>query len=62
MPDILSEADLVTDAPGGKGAARQAVELILRTQGRWEAAVEQYLASLAERDAYRRPAEAGGTP
>jgi 3-deoxy-D-manno-octulosonate 8-phosphate phosphatase (KDO 8-P phosphatase) len=62
VPDILAEADVVTDAPGGKGAARQAVELILRAQGRWDKAVERYLAGLAERDAYRRPAQTGGPP
>ncbi len=59
VPDILAEADVVTDAPGGKGAARQAVERILRAQGKWEQAIERYLAGLAERDSYRRPVEAG---
>ncbi len=59
VPDILAEADVVTDLPGGKGAARQAVELVLRTQGKWESAVESYLAGLSERDSYRRPVEAG---
>ncbi len=38
---------------------RVPVELILRKQGRWEQAVEHYLAGLAERDSYRRPVEAG---
>lgn len=60
VPDILAEADIVTDAPGGRGAARQVVELILRAQGKWEHAVEQYLEELAERDEGRRPAEAEG--
>lgn len=62
VPDLLAEADVVTDAPGGKGAARQAVELILRAQGRWESAVDDYLAGLAERDAYRGPVESEGAP
>jgi len=45
---------MVTDAPGGRGAAREAVEAILRAQGRWESAVAEYLESLAERDRSRR--------
>ena len=58
VPEILEEADIVTDAPGGRGAARQAVELILRAQGKWESAVERYLAELGEQDQARRPVEA----
>jgi 3-deoxy-D-manno-octulosonate 8-phosphate phosphatase (KDO 8-P phosphatase) len=54
VPEILQQAHLVTDAAGGRGAARQAVEAILRTQGRWEEAVNQYFAALAERDRARR--------
>jgi len=57
VPDILAIADLVTDAPGGRGAARQAVEAILKAQGRWEQAVESYLQGLAERDRARRTPE-----
>ena len=56
-PEILAEAGLVTDAPGGRGAARQAVELILKAQGKWEAAVTAYLEDLSQRDRGRRPAE-----
>ena len=57
VPDILAIADLVTDAPGGRGAARQAVEALLKAQGRWEQAVESYLQGLAERDRARRTPE-----
>jgi 3-deoxy-D-manno-octulosonate 8-phosphate phosphatase (KDO 8-P phosphatase) len=53
-PEIREIADLVTDARGGKGAARQAVEAVLKAQGRWEKAVDDYLASLVERDRSRR--------
>jgi 3-deoxy-D-manno-octulosonate 8-phosphate phosphatase (KDO 8-P phosphatase) len=56
-PEIKEIADLVTDAPGGKGAARQAVEAVLKAQDRWEKAVDDYLAGLAERDRSRRTAE-----
>jgi 3-deoxy-D-manno-octulosonate 8-phosphate phosphatase (KDO 8-P phosphatase) len=52
-PEIKQLAHLVTDAPGGKGAAREAVEAILKAQGRWEQAVDRYLASLVERDRAR---------
>ncbi len=55
VPDILAEADLITTAQGGRGAAREVVELILRTQSKWDAAVDQYLEELAERDEVRRP-------
>lgn len=56
-PEIKEIADLVTDAPGGKGAVRQAVEAVLKAQGRWEKAVDDYLADLVERDRSRRTAE-----
>ena len=52
-PEIRALAHLVTDAQGGKGAAREAVEAILKAQGRWEQAVDRYLASLVERDRAR---------
>ncbi len=51
--DILETAEIVTDAPSGRGAVRQAVELILRTQGTWEAAVQRYLGDLAEKEKAR---------
>jgi 3-deoxy-D-manno-octulosonate 8-phosphate phosphatase (KDO 8-P phosphatase) len=56
-PEIRELAHLVTDAPGGKGAARQAVEAILKAQGRWEQAVDRYLDSLVERDRARGASE-----
>ncbi len=52
--EIRKEADLVTEAEGGRGAAREAVEAILRAQGRWESAVDSYLAGLCARDRARR--------
>ncbi len=57
VPEIKEIADIVTDAPGGRGAARQAVEAVLKAQDRWEKAVDDYLAGLAERDRSRRTAE-----
>jgi len=57
--EILAAADLVTEAAGGRGAVREAVEAILKAQGRWEEAVEGYLAGLAERDRVRRASDNG---
>ncbi len=48
--DLLAEAELITDAPGGRGAVREVVELLLRTQGKWEDAVERYLGDLVEEE------------
>ena len=39
VPELRAAADLVTMAPGGRGAAREAIELILKSQGRWAALV-----------------------
>lgn len=47
VPDAPSEvkahAHYITKKAGGRGAAREVVELILRAQGRWEAVVREYL-------------------
>jgi 3-deoxy-D-manno-octulosonate 8-phosphate phosphatase (KDO 8-P phosphatase) len=37
-------AAFVTEVPGGRGAVREAVEWLLRLQGRWDEAVARYLA------------------
>jgi 3-deoxy-D-manno-octulosonate 8-phosphate phosphatase (KDO 8-P phosphatase) len=41
-PEVKEVAHYVTERPGGKGAVREAVELILRAQVRWTAAVDRY--------------------
>jgi len=33
----------ITQRPGGKGAVRETIELILAAQGKWDAALEHYL-------------------
>jgi 3-deoxy-D-manno-octulosonate 8-phosphate phosphatase (KDO 8-P phosphatase) len=43
-PELAAICHLTTRQPGGRGAAREVVELILKAQGRWEAAVPQALA------------------
>ncbi len=42
-PEVLEIAHVVTRARGGQGALRECVELILRAQGAWTAAVEAYV-------------------
>jgi YrbI family 3-deoxy-D-manno-octulosonate 8-phosphate phosphatase len=40
--EVRGEADYVTRCPGGRGAAREIVEIILKAQGKWEAAMARY--------------------
>jgi len=39
VPEVRDEAHFVTQSPGGRGAARELVELCLRASGRWDDAV-----------------------
>jgi len=41
-PELLEVADYVTTADGGKGAAREAIEHVLKAQGKWEKILERY--------------------
>jgi 3-deoxy-D-manno-octulosonate 8-phosphate phosphatase (KDO 8-P phosphatase) len=43
-PELAAVCHFVTRRPGGRGAAREVVELILKAQGRWEEAVPKALA------------------
>ncbi len=49
--DLKALADHVTEAHGGRGAVREAVEMILKAQGKWDEAVECILQQ------YQRPVE-----
>jgi 3-deoxy-D-manno-octulosonate 8-phosphate phosphatase (KDO 8-P phosphatase) len=40
-PELLKAAHLVTKKPGGRGAVREVVELILKSQGLWETALKK---------------------
>ena len=42
-PEAISIAHYVTTMPGGRGAVREVIELILKSQGRWNEIVERYL-------------------
>lgn len=43
-PELAAVCHFITRRPGGRGAAREVVELILKAQGRWEEAVPRALA------------------
>jgi len=43
VDDVRTRVHWVSARPGGHGAARELIELILREQGRWEAIVAAYL-------------------
>jgi 3-deoxy-D-manno-octulosonate 8-phosphate phosphatase (KDO 8-P phosphatase) len=40
--EVTARAAYVTRVPGGQGAIREVVELILRAQGKWEAALKEF--------------------
>jgi 3-deoxy-D-manno-octulosonate 8-phosphate phosphatase (KDO 8-P phosphatase) len=42
-PEVKAEAHWTTSHAGGDGAARDAVEYILKAQGKWKQAVEEYI-------------------
>jgi YrbI family 3-deoxy-D-manno-octulosonate 8-phosphate phosphatase len=41
-PEVVADAHYVTCAPGGRGAVRETVEVILQCQGKWQAVVERH--------------------
>lgn len=41
-PEVKSVADYVTLSPGGEGALREVIELIMKARGEWEAVLEKY--------------------
>jgi len=40
-PEVREAAHYVTRAPGGRGAVREVIELVLHSQGKWQAVVER---------------------
>jgi 3-deoxy-D-manno-octulosonate 8-phosphate phosphatase (KDO 8-P phosphatase) len=42
--EVCEIADFVTEANGGRGAVREVVELVLKTQGKWDGIMARYLA------------------
>ena len=41
-PEVKAIAHYVTQTPGGEGAVREVVELLLKAQGRWEEILQHY--------------------
>jgi 3-deoxy-D-manno-octulosonate 8-phosphate phosphatase (KDO 8-P phosphatase) len=42
-PEVKAEAHWITAHAGGDGAGRDAIEYILKAQGKWKTAVEEYI-------------------
>ena len=42
--EVLARVDYVAGKDGGRGAVREVCDLIIRAQGKWEAAMAEYLA------------------
>jgi 3-deoxy-D-manno-octulosonate 8-phosphate phosphatase (KDO 8-P phosphatase) len=40
--EVRQNADYVTEVPGGGGAFREVVELILKSQDRWKVILDKY--------------------
>jgi len=41
-PEVKARVHWISSSNGGRGAARELVEFVLRAQGRWDAIVQQY--------------------
>jgi 3-deoxy-D-manno-octulosonate 8-phosphate phosphatase (KDO 8-P phosphatase) len=46
VEEVRSRVDWVSSFRGGRGAAREFVELVLRAQGRWDSLVREYLSEV----------------
>jgi 3-deoxy-D-manno-octulosonate 8-phosphate phosphatase (KDO 8-P phosphatase) len=42
VDEVKAAAHLITQRPGGQGAVREVIELILRAQGRWDGLIARY--------------------
>ncbi len=55
--ELKEKADFVTTKEGGKGACREAIELVLKSQGRWDDAISAVLSEFREEDESHNPLE-----
>jgi len=42
VDEVKAAAHMVTQRPGGQGAVREVIELILKAQGHWDSLIERY--------------------
>lgn len=43
VPEVRAVAHYVTDCPGGGGAVREVIDLVLRAGGKWDQVIERYV-------------------
>ena len=43
MPEVKARSHIISSFPGGRGAAREVIEFILKAQGKWESIVASFL-------------------
>jgi 3-deoxy-D-manno-octulosonate 8-phosphate phosphatase (KDO 8-P phosphatase) len=49
VEDVKAVATYVTRAPGGHGAVREVIEMVLKARGRWAELLERYFTEQASR-------------
>lgn len=49
--EVKDRADIITQRSGGYGAVREAIEIILKARGEWQAAVDNFLEELGREEA-----------
>jgi len=54
--EVKQEAHFITPHAGGDGALRDAIEFILKAQGKWEKVVEDYIGKRSPESSYQRSA------
>jgi 3-deoxy-D-manno-octulosonate 8-phosphate phosphatase (KDO 8-P phosphatase) len=42
-PEVLKRSHLITRAPGGRGAVREVIDVILKAQGRWKDVLSRFV-------------------
>jgi 3-deoxy-D-manno-octulosonate 8-phosphate phosphatase (KDO 8-P phosphatase) len=65
VPDVRALAHFVTQAPGGHGAVRECIELLLRAQGAWDAVYRAFIedhGGQVGRTGYRRSSRSTRSP
>ena len=60
--DVRTRVDYVCRAKGGRGAAREIVELVLKAQGRWTALLASYTSASPGTTGRQRPTRAASRP